>query len=227
METNVYLLINIKNNSFYAGITKIQDLNYLGAGIWINDSYTYQFSKTALQQAVKTDGLKNFKKIILYTSSNEQDSLFIYSKLINKESFAFKHVYNNCIINNLDIKDIFFYDVNGGKIIKNPNIDNFTKFEILDAAFSGNCLNDGKNMYYCSTYKDVSFDRARKFQIQTRPVYQYDFRTGQLKMFYDTQTIAEKLNKYSNITKAIKLKVPDKNGNMWSIEECDIFNSKR
>ena len=227
METNVYQTINLKNNSFYIGITKILDPLYLGEGIWANIPYTYQFSKNAFQQAVKTFGVKSFIKIPLITCENEKDALRYYHEFVNNKSFSKKSIYNINIVKDFDISKIYIYDANGGKFIEHPNIKNFSLFEIIDAAYSGNCICDGIYTYYCSTYKDLTFDRARKFQIQTRPVYQYDFRTGQLKMKYDTQTVAEYLNKYSNITKSIKLKTPDKNGNLWSIEECDIFNIKR
>ena len=227
IKTNVYQVINLKNDSFYIGISNIKDPNYLGEGIWINKPYTYQFSKNAFQQAVKTYGVKSFIKIPLFVCENENIALQLYHKFINNKSFSKKYIYNISIVKDLNISNIYFYNADGGKINNNPNLNNFTNFEIVDASISGNCLFDGINMYYCSTFKDKTFDRARIFQIQTCPVYQYDFRTGKLKMGYDTQTIAEYLNKYSNITKSIKLKTPDKNGNLWSVEECDIFNSIR
>ena len=50
--------------------------------------------------------------------------------------------------------------------------------------------------------------------IQNRPVFKYNGKTGEFIEAYNTQTEAEQANKYSNITKSIKLKTPDKNGFM-------------
>lgn len=44
---------------------------------------------------------------------------------------------------------------------------------------------------------------------------------------YETQEQAEKDNRNANITKAIRLKKPDKNRNLWSLERVEIFNRPR
>lgn len=82
-----------------------------------------------------------------------------------------------------------------------------------------------KNKYYFSTIKQKSFDKARKIQIETRKVYQYDSNGNFIKE-YETQKQAELDNPGSNITKSIKLKSLDFNNYMWSLEKLDNFNSK-
>lgn len=80
-----------------------------------------------------------------------------------------------------------------------------------------------KNLYYFSTVKNVSFDKARTTQILTRPVYQYD-SNGKFIKEYSAQYLAEKENLGSNITKAIKLKQPCYNNFIWGLEKLENYN---
>ncbi len=122
---------------------------------------------------------------------------------------------------------IYCYLKNGKFLEEYPNQTQASKAlnisisVIKEARLCGNCVND---TYYFCTVKDISYDRARKKYIQTRPVYKYDGNTGEFICGYNTQTEAELDNKYSNITKAIKLKTKDKNGFMWGIEKFSNYN---
>ena len=80
-----------------------------------------------------------------------------------------------------------------------------------------------KDSYYFSTIKEESFDKARTIQILTRPVYKYN-SNGEFVAEYSAQFEAEADNEGCNITKAIKLKTPDINGNIWGLEKLDNYN---
>ena len=80
-----------------------------------------------------------------------------------------------------------------------------------------------KDSYYFSFYKEASYDKARTEHIKNRKVYMYN-REGNFIKEYEKQVYAEQDNLYCNITKSIRTKTPDKNGNLWSIVKLKIFN---
>lgn len=80
--------------------------------------------------------------------------------------------------------------------------------------------------YYFTTEKAESFDKARSKQLANRKVYKYSLE-GEFIEGYDTQKEAELSHLYSNITKAVKLKTPCKNGFLWSLEELKNFNKPK
>lgn len=79
-----------------------------------------------------------------------------------------------------------------------------------------------KNKYYISYIKAESYDKARTEYLKTRSVYKYN-PDGSFCKSYETQLEAELENK-TNITKSIKLKIPDKNGYLWGLEKLDNYN---
>lgn len=90
---------------------------------------------------------------------------------------------------------------------------------IRKACILGNCV---KKKYYISYIKKESYDKARLEYLKNRKVFKYN-PDGSFNKKYETQLEAELENK-TNITKAIKLKTPDENGFLWSIEELKNFN---
>ena len=80
-----------------------------------------------------------------------------------------------------------------------------------------------KDLYKFCFCKADSIDKARTKYIQERPVYKYD-TYGNFLQEYDTQKQAEQLNYNCNITKAIKSKTPDINGNYWALEKLQVYN---
>lgn len=80
-----------------------------------------------------------------------------------------------------------------------------------------------KDTYYFSFYKENQYDKARTVQIKNRLVYKYD-TTGKFIKQYNTQSEAELENKYCNITKSIKLRCKDEQGNYWSLVKLKEFN---
>ncbi len=80
-----------------------------------------------------------------------------------------------------------------------------------------------KDTYYFSFYKENNYDKARQLQIKNREVHKYS-NSGEYLQSYTTQEIAEKENKFSNITKSIKYRTIDKNNFYWSLEKLGHFN---
>lgn len=79
-----------------------------------------------------------------------------------------------------------------------------------------------KNKYYISYIKAESYDKARTEYLKTRTVCKYN-PDGSFCKKYNTQVEAELENK-TNITKAIKLKIPDEKGFLWGVEELKNYN---
>lgn len=253
METNfkwlVYKTINKKDSKCYIGISYEDpnnlDQNFLGSGIYKNDPYTYQYSKTPLQWAVKTFGVNNFERTVIETFNTELEALKLWQQLINPKTLENRNIYNNYIIqewgffNEIYFSKIYLYKASGEKqcpvwfIVMNSKES--PHFKILESALSG-CLikehvkeikengNSWDEYVAAILYDSKSLDHAKKMWIQNRPVFKYDGKTGEFIEEYETQVEAEKANKYSNITKSIKLKTPDKNGFMWAIFKADYYN---
>lgn len=80
-----------------------------------------------------------------------------------------------------------------------------------------------KDTFYFSFYKFDTYNKARLQQIKCRSVYKYS-KDGVFIQEYSSQEKAEKENKNCNITQAIKGRIPDQNGNFWSLELLPYFN---
>lgn len=215
MKTNsnkyvVFKTINKTNKRYYIGFydSNLKDFSiYIGGGIYVNDPYTYQYSKTLFQQEVKAFGPKLFIKEILFESENYFEVISYYKDLLLK-SVCSSQCYNNFIYPD-DYMDLHLYASQGGEYVKTLTQ---TKNPLYyESALSGNCVKIKGKYYYLSIIKDVRYDRARKFQIQSRPVHKYNSITGEYISSYEHQEDAEYDNKYSNITKSIKFKTFDKN----------------
>jgi len=240
METNfkwlVYKTTNKKSGKYYIGISYEDpnniDKEFLGSGIYKNDPYTYQYSKTPLQWAVKTDGVNNFDRAIISIQSDFYTAKYIFDTFINKESLKDRNIYNNFIWE--DITGFVWFRVENGTYLNNLIIvADESIYDYIESYLSGNSFKDkitNTYMYAMHNYilpnknGEIKYDHCRKQYIQNRPVFKYNGKTGEFIESYNTQTEAEKANKYSNITKSIKLKTPDKNGFMWAIFKTDYYN---
>ena len=236
METNfkwlVYKTTNKKNGKYYIGISYEDpnniDKDFLGSGIYKNDPYTYQYSKTPLQWAVKTDGITNFERKIIADSDDLDTIIYIFNSFINKESLKNRNIYNNFLFTPIKVFGVFI--VNKGDFIQ-KNIAP-KSFIFTESCLSGNSFkwNDeyvygiALDQIHPNKNGEIKYDHCRKQYIQNRPVFKYNGKTGEFIEAYNTQVEAEKANKYSNITKSIKLKTPDKNGFMWAIFKADYYN---
>lgn len=240
METNfkwfVYKTINKKDGKYYIGISYEDpnniDTQFLGSGIYVNDPYTYQYSKTPLQWAVKTFGVNNFIRSIISIQDDFYIAKYIFNTLINSETLQNRNIYNNFLFKEIIGFKLFL--VNGGAYLDNIiiNKDKYL-FEYIESYLSGNSFKYKILDTYVYAMHDtiisnkngeIKYDHCRKQYIQNRPVFKYNGKTGKFIEAYNTQTEAEKANKYSNITKSIKLKTPDKNGFMWAIFKADYYN---
>lgn len=228
----VFETTNLVNNKIYIGIHKVYNVNvfdgYLGCGIYTKLPYTYEHAKTLLQSDVKHYGIKNFRRNILSICNTEDEALKIEEAIVNESFLKRSDVYNQLL---------------GGKRFKdNINIYLYMKFGeykkefhslrsasvyldlpksvIYKAAKLGVCI---KDKYYFSFVKADSFDIAKTEYVKNRMVYQYD-QNGNFIREYNTQTEASKDNKYSNISKSIRLKSIDKNNFIWSLEKLDVYN---
>ena len=246
METNfkwlVYKTTNKKNGKYYIGISYEDpnniDTEFLGSGIYKNDPYTYQYSKTPLQWAVKTDGINNFERTIIGIFDNPKIAQSLFKTLINKDTLQNRNIYNNFLL--IDLFPIHLFDVNGGSLVQGKKQEELkfvyssNMFVYCEACLSGNSFKDIDVNYYTFALDSeyvfpnkngkIKYDHCRKQYIQNRPVFKYNGKTGEFIEEYNTQVEAEKANKYSNITKSIKLKTPDKNGFMWAIFKTDYYN---
>ena len=244
METNfkwlVYKTTNKKDGKYYIGISYEDpnniDSQFLGSGIYKNDPYTYQYSKTPLQWAVKTFGVNNFERTILGTADDLEPMWEVCENLTGNYVNQNRNLYNNFILMNNIPSDTYtrysIFNANGGDFIEEIIPYNFKYwFEIIESAWTGCSFKYGNK--YCYAIKEdlvsnknneIKYDHCRKQYIQNRPVFKYNGKTGKFIEGYETQVEAEKANKYSNITKSIKLKTPDKNGFMWAIFETDYYN---
>lgn len=299
MKYIVYKTINKINNYIYIGVHKTVDPTqfdgYIGCGVNIYKSDTYEKAKTKFQQAVKEFGCKNFHREILSIFDSSDDAYDLERMLVNEEFLARNDVYNMilggktnipegvtvymynskgeyvetfdsyeiagkslqvqassirravlykyCIKGNYFITEkvpkIHIYDFNTNqkkinyRYLKDGSFD--CEFESYSAAARasdtssaniGNAVILGycvKGLYYFTTVKETTYDKARYIYIKTRTVHKYSSE-GKYLESYETQEEAEKANPYSNITKAIKLKSIDDNGFMWSLEKLENFN---
>ena len=224
MKYILYQTTNLVNNCIYIGVHKTETPErfdgYLGNGIYINKPNTYEKSKTLLQQAVKEFGVKNFKRSTIGIFNTYLEAWKAECLIINDLFLERTDVYN--IIKGsskrdfLSINDpLYKYDKEGkyeGKVYPTLS-DN-------EACIVGYLVEDS---YHVSTIKAPSYDKAHKLQIMSRPVYKYNSE-GKFIQGYQTQELAEKENKYSNIAKSIRLKSLDKNGFYWSLEKLEYFN---
>ncbi len=299
----VYETTNLVNGKIYVGIHKTADPDkfdgYIGNGIYVTQPYTYQYSKTAFQCAVKKYGPKNFRRKTLAIFDTEQEASDLEEQIVNEKFLERSDVYNmvlgglgGYLVSNR-IK-VYQYDLEGnylneycsfadaalqlncdytlisyavrkkskakgffwntdkvekldlsnynlgenhsiktycylktGEFYKEFNTQeeaarelNLSTTSIRNSRLLGNCV---KNMYYFCSIKEKSYDKARKEYICSRKVYRYN-SDGSFSKQYNTQLEAEHDNKGSNITKSIKLKTPDDNGYLWSIEKLENFN---
>lgn len=207
---------NIKNNNYFYGVIK-SDANkfdgQIGNGIDIHNPMTYQFSKTKYQQAVKEFGVKAFRVEVLYSHVSAKRAYAKLREYLTPEEVASKDCYNNVY----QEEKSFYVNVYSSDGVYLGSARTYD----YDLALNGLKLGD----YYITLYleKDKGFSKAKKMYIQNRKVYKYDLN-GNFIREYNTQVEAEQDNKYSNITKSIKLKQPCKNGFFWSLQKLPKIN---
>lgn len=133
-------------------------------------------------------------------------------------------------INTLNRKKVSIYNKDGKFIQEVESLSKASKLydvgvsNIREACLLGYCV---KNQIYLSYIKADTFDKAKTQYIKTRPVYQYSGRDGSFIRSYNSQVEAEHVNKGSNISKSIRLKIKDDNGFLWGLEQLQNYNSPK
>lgn len=121
----VYETTNVVNGKIYVGIHRTENPDkfdgYIGCGVYITQPYTYQYSKTAFQCAVKKYGPDKFIRKTLAVFDTEQEASDLEEQIVNENFLARPDVYNmilggmaGCYLSQR-IK-VFQYDTNGNFI---------------------------------------------------------------------------------------------------------------
>lgn len=93
----VYLTTNLNNNKIYIGVHKTDPNKfdgYIGCGVYINQPSSYQYPKTAFQNAVKKYGPKSFVRETIRIFDNEDDAYLLEEELVDENFLARPDVYN-------------------------------------------------------------------------------------------------------------------------------------
>lgn len=92
MENNlkwiVYCTTCTINKKIYIGVHRTNpDIfdGYIGNGCYINNSATFNKTKTRFQKAVKKYGPENFIRSIIAVFDNEQDAYSLEADIVNEE----------------------------------------------------------------------------------------------------------------------------------------------
>lgn len=190
------------------------------------------------------------RKVFIYSATTgkyitEFDSIMDASEYANcdpstiSHSISFKFKVNNFIFkyekyNNIDLKEynfkvkfIVYRYLKSGEFDKKYNSlnqagvsTNCSARQIQQSAEFGYLV---KDMYYFSFYKFNSYEEARAYQILKRKVYKYN-QYGEFIEEYESQKDAEIKNPNCNITNCVKLRIPDINGNYWTIIKVNHYN---
>lgn len=215
----VYLTTNTINNNIYVGVhktlTPYEFDGYIGNGVYIHKPNTYEKSKTKFQQAVKEFGPKVFNRKVLNVFETEEEAYLLESYIVNAEFLSREDVYNTLIYESNN-KNIYRYLKSGiyDSEFKTGDLAakelNCCDKSIYNACVLGNLVND---QFYFSYVKAKNYSVAKTEYIKIMPVHKYDCN-GYYICSYNSYLEAQKEHKGINIIKSIKLKSPDKNGNI-------------
>ena len=159
----VYETINVVNSFIYIGVHKTNTPyafdGYLGCGIYVNKPSSYKYCKTALQKAVNTYGVKNFKRTTLACFDSEIEAYSLEADLVNSDFLKRNDVYNMVLGGDMQIRrnvKTYIYDSNTGVFVKEfPSIRDTSKYlEVNSSTISGAIIYKStvKN-YYITNYK--------------------------------------------------------------------------
>lgn len=233
MEYIVYQTTNLVNNKIYIGVHKTKNSeifdSYLGCGVSINEPSMYMNPKTPFQYAVKKYGVKNFKRIVLKSFSNEDEAYKLEAELVNIDFIKRKDTYNIALGGN---KGNYLFPINqfdkDGNFIK--QWDNMAlAAEALGVShtsinnaklFKGSCLG-----YFWSTEEKIN---PKEFSYHNRTkTYKYTL-DGNLVASYESVTEAAKNNnsQEKTIYRAIQMDMKV-NGFYYSFILTDKFTPRQ
>ena len=192
----VFITYNLNNGYIYIGTHYTDPTEfdfYIGDGIYINNPETYERSKTKLQLAVKTEGVKNFKRIIIAEFDNSKDADNLADMLITQKLLERQDVYNTSLISvNIPFTNekVYEYSITG-EFIKEWN-------SLLEITRDKDCTYeniwkaiDNKMAFLNSFWSFKKYDRLRLDHFKfigikkVKPIYQYD-SGGKFECQYDS-----------------------------------------
>ena len=159
----------------------------------------------------------------------------LISYAVRKKAIGVKSFWSTDKVAQLDLNDynvgdnhkikVSCYSSNGSFI---KTYDSISQAKIETGILNNRIVNSCNtfelvNNLYFLYIEGVTYSDAKTEWIKIRPVYKYD-NNGKFIEEYESQTIAEKLNPGSNISKSIKLKSIDKNGFIWGLQKLKNYN---
>ncbi len=209
----VYKTTNIKNGMIYIGSDQNEDPNYLGSGI-------------LLKRAIKKYGIQNFKKEILYVTSNIEDLKIMETKLIREYNATNRNIGYN-------ISDGYW----GGDTLSNhPNIDKIKK-KISNKVITANeKIQESRKKYFDNESYDKKMQRIINVKNAMKSADFSYFKTDEYRNNVSKGIInSTKFREYcKNRGKRGKYKVTDKRNERYdqlykiyqNNEFCDLYSSK-
>ncbi len=209
----VYLTTNIVNNKIYIGVHKTASLEfdgYIGCGVNIRDSHTYNKPKTHFQFAVKKYGTEAFRRITLKSFEDEVDALDLERWLVTDEFVKRPDTYNMIKgggkLEPSNKVETHLYDLNGNYLQTFKSRTEASIFIYGDKRHAGNISRAITRGDFCKCYQvtDIKYPFVKDYES-----YQHD------KYNKMCQTIKEKYsdNKVMNFTNRKQVDQYDLNGN--------------
>lgn len=219
----VYCTINNINKKIYIGVhytnPNIFD-NYIGNGVYTNNRYTYERSKTKFQRAVCKYGYKNFTRKTLAIFDDPYDAYELEESIVN-EDFLKRHDVYNMALGGIQgayvvtCKKCYQYDLDGNFVQEYKSYKDAAC--AVGRALIGiqRAIKDKTrcNNYYFTNVKYDKLDLSLVNQIKETdrkiPIYQYSI-TGEYECCYESATIAAQIlgKDKTNILNAVKLEIP-------------------
>lgn len=244
MENNLKWIVycttcNI-NNKIYIGVHKTNPEifdGYLGNGCYLNNSSTYERSKTRFQKAIKKYGPKNFTRITIATFDNENDAYSFEAEIVNEDFLKRKDVYNLALGGKIGGQIIlripcYLYDENGNFIKE------FSSYLDASKILSRNLRTIQRaiqNKHKCNGYfiTNIKYDKLDLSKMHSYegpnkiPVFQYD-ENGKYECCYESIKNAAKILNFddSSIGRSIKLGTLYKNKYFTSVFTTEFKNIK-
>lgn len=98
MKYILYKTTNTVNGFIYIGVHKTINPNifdgYIGCSVYINKPSSYEFPKTAFQEAVKQFGVSNFRREVLTIFDTAREAYLAEAMIVNTQYLARPDVYN-------------------------------------------------------------------------------------------------------------------------------------
>ena len=179
----VFTTVNTVNDYIYIGTHSSENFKYyLGDGIYSNDPETYERSKTKLQLAVKTHGVKCFKKHIIGEFETQEGALNVINQLVTPKFLVREDVYNTHLYS-LDTpftnEKVYQYSTLGDlikewdsilEVTRNLNCTYDNIWQAID-----NKLSFQNTFWSFNKYDKLRLDHFKFIGIKKEtPIYQYD-----------------------------------------------------